>query len=361
MSRKVLWSVALAVLFSAYGCEGLDFLKGNENEGDSDVAVSVESVSLNTSALNVQVGDVVTLTATVLPQDADNKNVTWSSSNPEVAAVASGKVTALAEGTAMITVTTEDGGKTASCTVNVKTSLLADVEQISVLTCKLNTPEDQVVLTWTGVENASGYECWYVSGDNPDKSFLEVKDNEDGTWKSGTNSALYPGKYVFSVQPVPAEGYALKDQTPASVEVVVPEFQKTGIIYRFMRTDVEKGVVYDTTCYDLGIRYKNIKFQKPDNTKVVANNWFLYTTTPVSGIHHLEMWYGATYYNDKQSIRVYSGTEPGSKEQKLEPDGRLGGGYWKVYYSVPEGHEYIYIEGDTVYDYLSRTSSYICH
>lgn len=361
MSHKIFRSAVFAVLLFAFGCEGLDFLGGNENGGDSDVTVSVESVSLDESSVNVQVGDVVILTATVLPQNADNKKVVWSSSAPEVASVVSGKVTALVEGTAVVTVKTEDGGKAASCTVNVKTSLISDVESVSDLTCKLNTPEDQVELTWSGVENASGYECWYVSDESQDKNFLEVKENEDGTFKSGTNSAMYPGSYVFSVQPVPVEGHALKDKTPASVKVVVPEFKKTGIIYRFMRTDVEKGAVYDTTCYDLGIRYKNIKYLKPEHTRVVANNWFLHTTTPVKNIHHLEMWYGAPYHNDKQSIRVYSGTAPGSKEQQLEPDGKLGAGYWKVYYLVPEGHEYIYIEGDTVYDYLSHTASYICH
>jgi uncharacterized protein YjdB len=60
------------------------------------------------------------LSATVLPSDATNKNVTWSSNNTDIATVsASGMVTGKAAGTADITVTTADGGKTAKCAVTV--------------------------------------------------------------------------------------------------------------------------------------------------------------------------------------------------------------------------------------------------
>ena len=83
-------------------------------------SVRVENVSLDRSNLELYVGNTAALTATVLPADADNKSVTWSSSNESVATVSSdGAVTALAVGTAVITVTAVDGGKTASCTVTV--------------------------------------------------------------------------------------------------------------------------------------------------------------------------------------------------------------------------------------------------
>jgi uncharacterized protein YjdB len=83
-------------------------------------AVPVQSVSLNKTELSLNVGESETLMATVLPENADNKAVTWSSGNTAVATVdASGKVTAVAAGSAVITVTTTDGGKTATCTVTV--------------------------------------------------------------------------------------------------------------------------------------------------------------------------------------------------------------------------------------------------
>lgn len=83
--------------------------------------VPVTGVSLDRSALTLSEGDTARLTATVEPADATNQNVTWASSAPDVATVdASGNVTAVAEGTATITATTEDGGKTATCTVTVE-------------------------------------------------------------------------------------------------------------------------------------------------------------------------------------------------------------------------------------------------
>lgn len=82
--------------------------------------VYVESVSLNETAHTLTVGENFTLTATINPTDATNKNVTWSSDNTSVATVNNGEVTALAVGTATITVTTQDGSKTASCVVTVE-------------------------------------------------------------------------------------------------------------------------------------------------------------------------------------------------------------------------------------------------
>ena len=82
--------------------------------------VSVTGVTLNKTTLKLGKGTSETLTATIAPTNATNKKVTWASSNPAVATVdASGKVTGVANGTATITVTTEDGGYTATCAVEV--------------------------------------------------------------------------------------------------------------------------------------------------------------------------------------------------------------------------------------------------
>ena len=82
--------------------------------------ISPSAVSLNKTSTTLRAGDTETLIATVLPADATNKNVTWTSSNTSVATVSSsGVVTAKAAGTVTITATAGDGGKTATCTVNV--------------------------------------------------------------------------------------------------------------------------------------------------------------------------------------------------------------------------------------------------
>ena len=81
--------------------------------------IAVTSVSLDKTSVELTEGDETTLTATVNPDNATNKNVIWKSSNSSVATVSGGKVTALKAGTATITVSTEDGGKTATCDIKV--------------------------------------------------------------------------------------------------------------------------------------------------------------------------------------------------------------------------------------------------
>ena len=85
-----------------------------------EVVVPVTSVSLDYATATLQVGGTQTLNVTFNPTNATNKNVTWSTSDDTVATVANGVVTALKAGTATITVTTEDGSKTATCVVTVE-------------------------------------------------------------------------------------------------------------------------------------------------------------------------------------------------------------------------------------------------
>jgi Bacterial surface proteins containing Ig-like domains len=121
--------------FQGWSCDGgqtfltsaqLETMKINANVTytayflDNSKKVPVTGVTLNPSSMTLAAGGASgTLTATVAPVDATNKNVTWSSGNSGVASVSNGVVTPLAAGTAVITVTTADGGKTASCTVTV--------------------------------------------------------------------------------------------------------------------------------------------------------------------------------------------------------------------------------------------------
>lgn len=89
-------------------------------KGTKPTEVSVTSVSLNKSTLDIKVGETATLTATINPTNATNKNVTWESDNTQIATVdTAGKVTAIKEGTAKITVKTKDGNHTATCIVTV--------------------------------------------------------------------------------------------------------------------------------------------------------------------------------------------------------------------------------------------------
>lgn len=105
-------------------CLGNTITKTNTVNVINDV-VSVEGISLNRQSLtlNTTSNKQFTLVATITPQDATNKDVIWSSSDETVATVQNGIVTAVKRGTAIITATTQDGRKTATCRVEVKNQI----------------------------------------------------------------------------------------------------------------------------------------------------------------------------------------------------------------------------------------------
>ena len=88
--------------------------------------VAVTGVTLNKTELKLTTGDTETLTATVAPENATTKDVTWTTDNAAVATVTNGVVTAVKAGTATITVTTADGGFTATCPVTVEAEEVPD-------------------------------------------------------------------------------------------------------------------------------------------------------------------------------------------------------------------------------------------
>ena len=103
-----------------YGEEQVEF---DSVAGGVSIGV-VTKVILDPPSLRLAVGGTSTLTATVYPTDAVNKKVTWSSSNPNVASVSNGVVTAKSAGTAYIIVETDDGGFTDRCNVYVATDVV---------------------------------------------------------------------------------------------------------------------------------------------------------------------------------------------------------------------------------------------
>ena len=117
--------------------------------------VAVESVTLDKSSLELNEGETATLTATVKPDNASDKTVTWSSSKTSVATVdANGKVTAVAEGTA--TITAKAGDKTATCSVTVKKNVIA-VESVTldITSTILNTGETLTLTATVKPDNAT--------------------------------------------------------------------------------------------------------------------------------------------------------------------------------------------------------------
>ena len=109
--------------------------------------IAVESVELDKTEVELTEGDSVTLTATVKPDDATDKSVTWTSSDPAVATVDGGKIEAVKEGSA--TITAKAGEKSATCQVTVKKTVIA-VESVELDKTEVELTEgDSVTLTAT--------------------------------------------------------------------------------------------------------------------------------------------------------------------------------------------------------------------
>lgn len=87
---------------------------------EEEVEIEAESITLSTASADMLIGESMTLTATVLPENTTDKTVTWTSSESSIAGVDdNGTVTAVSAGTAVITATTVNG-RTAECTVTVQ-------------------------------------------------------------------------------------------------------------------------------------------------------------------------------------------------------------------------------------------------
>ena len=193
-------------------CFGL-IISCNKPEPDSGQGqttpqvVAVSSVSLDKTSLSLTEGESATLTATVKPDNATNKTVSWSSGSPSVATVdASGKVTAVAEGTA--TITAKAGDKTASCTVTVKKKVIA-VESLT--------------LDQTSLELTEGETATLTATVKPDNATDKAV-----TWSSGSPSvaAVDAGGMVTAVAKGTATITAKAGDKTASCTVTV---KKDGI------------------------------------------------------------------------------------------------------------------------------------
>lgn len=98
-------------------------------------SVKVTGVTMSPTSLSINIGETSTLSANISPANATNKSVTWSSSNSCVTINANGVITGVSAGSATITVTTSDGGFTATCSVTCKavavTSITLSPESLS--------------------------------------------------------------------------------------------------------------------------------------------------------------------------------------------------------------------------------------
>ena len=174
-------------------------------------AIKTESVRLSDTELHLNVGDTKTLTATVDPDNATNKNVSWKSDNESVATVdQDGNVSAVGSGSAKVTVTTEDGGLTATCEVTVT--------------------QKEAVIYAVGQEAVPGMGYYYAT-----------------LWKDGKRILLSDGKYDAFCNGVYADGETIYIAGCEATGDLVddgyyePYHQNVGVIWKFKAGEEDKA------------------------------------------------------------------------------------------------------------------------
>ena len=166
-------------------------------------AVAVTGVSLDKTSMTVVAGESETLNATIAPADATNKVVSWESDDTDIATVSStGVVTGVAEGTATITVTTDDGDFTATCAVTVTKAPIPAVTLDFTSNTGWGIPEDDKT-TGTGNYKNGGYTIT-LYGPTGNGYYYDSSNNNVLLGKSGAYLAL--PAFSFNVRKIRVYG-----------------------------------------------------------------------------------------------------------------------------------------------------------
>ncbi|MCR5490506.1 MAG: carbohydrate-binding domain-containing protein [Bacilli bacterium] len=205
---KLLIVAAASLMGLATSCSALQgnvFPGGNANNGgnatysnveidyDGD-DVSVTGVSLNYSSLSIAAGSSAQLNVTIVPYNATNLAVTWTSSDESVATVANGKVTGVSEGSATITVTTADGSYKATCKVSVTKSSGTTASEEDSDSYVPDAGDASILVITAPSDNADGY---VISGSQYKQIYVNAPDQkieislEGATLTNSENSPIF--------------------------------------------------------------------------------------------------------------------------------------------------------------------------
>ena len=166
--------------------------------------IHVEKVELNMQNISLEIGETATLVAVITPNDATNKNVTWTSEDENIASVNNGIVTAIGPGETMITVTTEDGEKTATCKITV-------------------TEEEQELVS------TISYDYTELTNQNVTATITFNRDDVTITNNDGSNEYVFEKNGTFTFEYIDSEGN--RSQNIARVTWIDKEGPQININY----------------------------------------------------------------------------------------------------------------------------------
>ena len=218
-------------------------------------AVKVEEVSVSPTFLSLTEGDNARLTVTVLPQNAYNKRVIWSSTSEDVASVSDGIVMAVSPGTATIRVKSEDGGKMATCLVNVSAKYV---------------PVTSIALNRTSASLKSGETVTLTATVKPDDAT-----DKTVTWSSSDATVATVSNGVVSAKKVGTATITAKagDKTATCVVTVVAT-QVTSITLNRTSASLKAGetVTLTATVKPDDATDKTVTWSSSDATVATVSN-----------------------------------------------------------------------------------------
>ncbi len=324
---------------------------GDTGGSSTPTNILVDSITLNKTTLTLDEASSETLTVTISPTNATNKEVTWSTSKSSVATVdTTGKITAVAEGTATITATAKDGsGKSASCTVTVESTIKAEYVNYPI---DLNGDGDTTndwMLFYKADGNAEGEESGGAYAENVGDYYIIAADylkNTDSRLKLSQMGTVHAnGAYCIS-------WYYEKD-LPTTV-------QKSGT-----ETLIVGGRTNTSTTINklfMQNKFGALNSDNPNSRAVSAlintSNWAGYVNTSYAdyaiGAPTLEMWvasWNVAYedklklYTNKNSYGYYVGTNSNSITTTYQSISSVREGYKnKLYFPYQES-----IDGTSCY------------
>ena len=233
--------------------------------------------------------DTESLEASIIPSNASNQKVTWKSSDPSVATVDSnGTVTAVAPGTAIITVTTVDGGKTATCTVTVGN------DKISVVKDNLDAYYLAVGVNSDSGKSSSGFGLVFKALYGGSATLPTYSDPDENSRIISNHSVLTCFHVTALLDNDGTEWYQLEDGSYIQAKWLNPVSILTTV------TDVQKGL-YEANAD--GARFvRNPYFNSDEDAGTLAKgtqiNVFSAVKTQVLWIT-AKTWYRAKYNNEE--------------------------------------------------------------
>ena len=276
-----------------------------------DKIVNVTGISLDKTETTLAVGDGIKLEATIKPDTATDKSITWSSSDKQIASVDGlGNITAITKGSATITATTNDGEKTASCKVKVvdkgveiSKPEVSGITSISAYISGTAKPLD-VKIKEVGI-------CYSTS---PSPTIEDKKITLSGEEISYTLNELSPNTtYYVRIYAIVDDSAKYGDQTifstKATTEISAPEISDLSTYTAYIQGTI---ATFGLQTEETGICYSTSPMPTINDTKVIlSSNSIAYTLNELTPetTYYVRIYAkinGEFYYGDQSTFTTWA-------------------------------------------------------